>query len=76
MPALPRLTSGLVQRATDPLIAGFSDGLAKEQETEAHRMGDLVRQLVVRAYQEGVRDGFVQGCEAQANSEGADRAAA
>jgi hypothetical protein len=70
------LTSALVQRATDRLIAGFTEELAREHEREALRMGDLVRQLVVRAYQEGVRDGFVQGCDAQATSEEANRAAA
>lgn len=62
----PRLTSALTRRATDPLVAGFSEELERDHERMGLRMGDLVRQLVMRAYQEGVRDGFVQGTQAQA----------
>jgi hypothetical protein len=59
----------LGDRAVDPLAAGLREELASEFEMLAVRTNGRILEALRRAYMSGVRDGFVQGVQAQAEAE-------
>lgn len=61
----------LCDRAVDQLTAGLDEALAHEWKTLAIRSTGQVREALQRAYMSGVRDGFVQGVQAQCDAEDA-----
>lgn len=67
------LTQAALDNATGQLREEFQERLQRDADRLVRITVELVEELLTRAYVDGVRDGFVQGAEAQARTEGAEK---
>lgn len=70
----PLLTTAALENSTAPLREALQERLQRDADRLANITVELVDELLTRAYIDGVRDGFVQGAEAQARSDEARNA--
>jgi hypothetical protein len=56
----------LAAAATEPLLTEFVDQLRKDHDETCGALRLRMRRMLVKAYAEGVQDGFVQGCKSEA----------